>query len=242
MINLLTSVTSNFLCFGAPFLFLALGAWGISMLFWEEKIKVAYIPFMNNQMGSFIFTSVLLLLPILGCIAGIYLSSAKLLAPEQFDEDWVLLPESRQHINKLRAADFYTVYAETTDGQLISCYYASKNEHDCWSEISKIPEIKEGNKCFAPPAPPLHVKVTDIILFENCIVYAGAESYNTSRYILSNDGKVYRSNYDDTEILPPSMQWKRNLFPITGLIVGLIIATMIVRANQKKNTLMAASG
>jgi hypothetical protein len=197
---------------------------------------------MNNHVGSFIFMSALLLLPILGCIAGIYLSSSKLLAPGQFDEDWVLLPESRQHINKLWAADFYTVYAETADGQLISCYYASKNEYDCWNEISKIPKIKERDKCFAPPAPPPHVKVKDTILFENCILYAGAESYNTSRYILSNEGKVYRSNYDDTGILPPSIQWKRNLFPIAGLIVGLIIAMITVRANQKRNTLMAASG
>lgn len=152
------------------------------------------------------------------------------------------MPESHQRITKLRAADFYTIYAETTDGQLISCYYASKNEHDCWQRISKIPEIKEGDKCFGFPAPPQHVNVIDKMQFENCVVFAGMENINTSRFILSDDGKIYRSNYDDTGILPPSMQWKRKLFPKAGLIVGLIIATIVVVANHKKNAFMAASG
>lgn len=224
-------------CCSTPFLFLGVGIWGA----WKEHFKITYIPFMNNRLGSFILAEILLLIPISGLSVGFLLASAITPTQRVTNSNWVLLPKSSQRISNLRAADFYIIYAETIDGKLVSCYYQSADDYDCWREVWRIPKINKGDVCFGFPDPPAGIKVIDKIRFEDCMVFAGMEDINESNYVLSDDGRVYRSSYG-IGTLPPSKSNWRDLLPIAGLLTGLIIDFKVIELNKKKNTFTATSG
>lgn len=120
-----------FLCCGIPFFFTALGLWYVGVMYWPDHFKITYIPSLDNEVGSFIFAVIVLLIVILGCCTGFLLQPIVTSAFETSEEGWVLLEKPPQAIKTLRAADFYNIYAETIDGQILSCYYESVYDTNC---------------------------------------------------------------------------------------------------------------
>ena len=101
-----------------------------------------------------IYTAIVLPLLIFGCCAGSLAPFILEKLLEKSYDGWILLKSPPENIKRLRAANFYTVYAETNDGKLISCRYESTLDFDCWNEVSEIPKIEETDKCYDfPPAP-----------------------------------------------------------------------------------------
>lgn len=221
----------------------AFGFWGVVALFWKEHFRITYISCLDNNWGSFLFSTVILFMPFFGWFVGSSLLSTITFVLEKPNDGWVLLQNTRQDIRSLQAADFYTVYAETKDGKLISCRYESVYDYDCWNDVSQISEIRKGDKCYDFPAPPFGINVEDRIDVEDCITFAGRLSISRSSYILSDNGQVYRNSYGSPSLIPPYQVIKRQaLFSTAGLIVGLIIARKIMTANKKKNSLAITSG
>jgi hypothetical protein len=232
---------------GIPFFFIALGLWFVGTSYWPNQFKITYVPFLNNEIGSFLFAVVVLLIPILGCCTGYLLLPKVTSAFEMSEEGWVLLEKPPQDIKTLRAADFHTVYGETIDGQLISCYYESAYDNNCWREVSELPEIRAYGNCsgwnVSFPEPPSSVNIIDRIDIKDCMTFAGMEDLNTSSYVLSDDNQVYQNSYGSSSLLPPPKLIQMEcLFSAVGLTVGLLVVFRVMSINKRRNTHKTKSG
>jgi hypothetical protein len=183
-------------------------------------------------------------LVIIGCCVGPIASSILEIYLETSYNGWVLLKSPPQNISKLQAADFYTVYAETIDGKLISCRYSSIYNNDCWNEISNIPNIKETDKCYDLPAPPPEIHSAGRIDFGACIPFAGEESTSFSSYILSDNGQVYRLSTGDPALITIFFRSILIKLLCSSIIIaiGLIVASKIMVLVNKINTSATQSG
>ena len=83
---------------------------------------------------------VMIALPILGCCLGYFLSYQPFFQEPELD-GYISLGSPPQEVKTLRAAEFYTVYIETVDGTLYSCYRASPYDRQCWIEVTQIPDL-----------------------------------------------------------------------------------------------------
>lgn len=233
-------------CFVIPFFAIVFILWFVGTSKWPEQFQITYIPLLNNQVGSFVFTTVVLLIPILGCCTGFLLVPTSLF--EVAEEGWVLLEKPPYPIKSLRAASFDTVYVEMTDGRLMSCYYGSAYDVQCWQEVSEMPDIPE-HQCYNRtttstfPEPPSSINVTDRIDLEDCMTFAGMGGHrNTSSYVLSDEGQVYQKTQGDPFLIPPLGLIRMGcIFSITGLIVGLLIVFGLMTVNKRRNKLKIIS-
>jgi hypothetical protein len=189
-----------------------------------------------------IYTAIVLPLLIFGCCAGSLAPFVLEKSLEKSYDGWVLLKSPPENIKRLQAANFYTIYAETNDGKLISCRYESALDFDCWNEVSEIPKIEETDKCYDFPSTPSKIRQIDRIDFGACIPFAGMEGYSFSSYVLSDDGQVYLYSVGSPSIISLKFIRTQILFSLAGSIIGLVFAFIIVVIYKKKNTFMAASG
>lgn len=222
------------------FLLTAASIWVLGTKFWPARFQITYVPFLNNEVGSFLFAVVVLVIPVLGCCAGGSLLPEITSVFEMSEGGWVLLEKPPQQIKLLRAAEFHTIYAETIDGQLIACYHGSAYDTDCWRKISQIPDTIE-YKCYNWigdfPEPPSSVNVIDRIDVEGCITFAGMDDTNISSYVLSDEGDVYQKAQGDPSLIPPPGLIRMLCFlSMMGLIVGLLIVFGLMTVNKRQNT------
>lgn len=230
-------------CIGIPFLLIAAGLWIQGTQSWPDYFNVTYIPFLNNWLGSFIFTVALLLLPILGCSVGYLVLVGVTSIFETSEEGWIALEKSPQDIEILLEAEFYTVYVQTKDGRLLSCHYESPYDKDCWVEIFHIPEFYEFNKCpewrggnFAKPLS--SISVVDRIDVDACVSFAGIDDRYTSSFILSDKGRVYMYSVGDPYFFSaPNSGGMVCGFSAAGLIMGLIAVIGLIATNNRQNIL-----
>jgi len=233
-------------CCGVPFFFIALGLWYVGVTYWPDHFRITYVPFLNNELGNFLVAVTVLLILTLGCFAGFLLQPVATSATEVTEEGWVLLAKSPQEIKTLRAADFFTVFAETIDGQLIACYYESAYDNDCWYEVSQIPdtiESKCGNWRGKFSEPPSSINVIERIDIENCYTFAGMDSINISSYVLSDEGQVYQNTYGNPSFFPPAgLVRMQCFFSVLGLIVGFLIILGLMSVNKRRNMYKTKTG
>lgn len=143
-----------------------------------------------------------------------------------------------EKIEKLVAAEFYTVYVRTIDGSLYSCYWESPGDTQCWVKVEEVPNLaifpcgngKDSNQGKTILAPlPSSSEVIDFLQVEYCGTWAGRTERSEFDYFLVDTGEVLQWSYDRFHMLPPpSITQKMYLAVGLGLFVGLIIDTAVI--------------
>lgn len=179
--------------------------------------------------GLLILILAILLLPCISCYGGLVFSDA--IHPEI--PEWRHLGKPPSEINRLMAADFSTIYVETVDKKIYSCYWASPLDINCWKEIEKVPEILFSGRCIpgeAPNAPlPPEENIKDKILFEYCGSFAGNTNYSIFAYYLLEDGTVTQWGRDEFHLfnLPSYVCIALTAALIFGMTAYLVIVVSI---------------
>jgi hypothetical protein len=170
-----------------------------------------------NKYLVFGFAVLLVLVaPIIGCVGGYWLygrdvDSARI---------WRSLGKPPAPIARLVDAEFDTVYVQTVQGDIFSCYRASQYDIDCWTKVTFVPQVSRGpcaldHPTLAPPPPLPPVEVLDI---NYCHRFGRSEF----KYILLADGTVMQWIYDDFHwTLPPQQAQRFNRKVFAGTCLGL---------------------
>lgn len=140
---------------------------------------------------------------------------------------WRSLGSPPQPIVRIQAADFYTVYVQTINGQLFSCYRASRFDQQCWTAIEAIPLVETGGCSGIQPtiAPPPSAAVRQRLDTDWCWRF-GRSQYS---YVLLTDGTIMQWVYDDYHAsIAPTMERDFKRFIILGTLGGFLIGMIFI--------------
>jgi hypothetical protein len=172
---------------------------------------------MNTPLLIVVFT-------LFGCSVGLVLP---FLREYELDSHWRSLGTPPAMPEKLLAADFHTVYVQTIDQQIYSCYRESRRDQRCWIPITAVPYIEPGGCASDQPqnAPLPPIEVIEQIYVSFC------DRFNRSEftYALGRDGTVMQwvdDNYHGNA--PPAVARERNQLLLWGLGSGFTLGLMVV--------------
>jgi hypothetical protein len=168
--------------------------------------------------------SILIIFMLLGCSGGLLLSHSR---EYELRSQWRSLGMPPVRPEKLLAADFYTVYVQTSDQQIYSCYRASRLDQRCWILITAVPPIEPGGCASDQPqnAPPPPVEPIQQIYVSFC------DRFNRSEftYVLGRDGTVMQWVDDRYHAnLPPVAQQDQNKLLLWGIGSGFTVGLVLV--------------
>lgn len=128
---------------------------------------------------------------ILGGVAGYWLYTFQFEPETGLPNTWQDLGSPPVEIEHLITARTNTIYAQTNDGRIFSCYNEEQYERDCWNVVETIP--KEGLGPCPDPAwgiPPEPDEVIDRVVMHHCIASPVYEGDHVFAYVLLADGTV----------------------------------------------------
>jgi len=171
-------------------------------------------------------------LPIISCCIGsiIYRPTPPVsdeTIPNYVIDGWVSLGYPPQKAKKLLGSDSYTVYVETIDEKIYSCYRESPYDVECWVEVANLPDPIQPSCGFSGsyPSVPKSIQVIDKLEAEYCTTVAGQTDRWVFVYLLTDDGEVFQNGYDFSDLWFPA-GLSRVIFQ--GALLGLLIGCVIV--------------
>ena len=124
----------------------------------------------------------------LGCILGLILHNY---GSEPY-KSWKNLGAPPIAIKKLLVADKDTIYVQSTDDRIFSCYRATQYDQDCWSQVDSFSPVWEDDPSCLPldDIPPEPEGIIDRLINRRCIDSPVLRANEISVYILLRDGTV----------------------------------------------------
>lgn len=170
------------------------------------------------------FLSGCLLTPILalaGCIFGYgwYLHD---LEPV---DTWKSLGTPIDQVSHLLAARTSTIYVQTNEGKILSCYRESQYDRSCWKLVDAIPEDDLGSSPYplSSPIPPLPNEVIESLAVQYDIDSPVYEGHHIFAYLLLSDGAVMQWISEPIGWFPPPNQFTRLTFKsLGGSCIGVL--------------------
>jgi hypothetical protein len=107
---------------------------------------------------------------------------------------WRRLPPPPAPLKQIIAANYFTVYATTTDGKILGCYRESRLDVHCWFEVNQLPEMApdwQHDGYFESPPSGIHVVQTYQIDYP-----AGRDDRSAFSYVIDEDGQVWQWGYE----------------------------------------------
>ena len=152
-----------------------------------ESSEVNTTQRMNSGNRTTILVSGCFLIPllaILGGIAGYWLYTYGL-EPE-LPNTWQDLGSPPIEIKRLLEVDTTTIYVQTIDDRIFSCYHETQYNQDCWNEVDSIPSVWEDNPSCLPidNIPPDPEGVIDRMAKQHCIDSPAYTGNHMFAYIL----------------------------------------------------------
>jgi hypothetical protein len=144
---------------------------------------------LNNSIQVLIAGCILLPgFTILGCILGWMVYRYDL---EPY-KAWKNLGVPPAEIKDLLVADKDTIYIQSTDGRIFSCYRATQYDQDCWNQVDTISPVWEDEPSCPPidDIPPEPAGVIDRLVNRRCIDSPVLRANEISVYLLLTDGTV----------------------------------------------------
>jgi hypothetical protein len=177
---------------------------------------------LNNSTKTLI--SGCILLPgftMLGCILGLMVYRYDL---EPY-KAWRNLGSPPAEIKELLVADNDTIYVQTTDSRIFSCYRATQYDQDCWNQVDSISQVWEDDPS-CPPVdyiPPEPDGVIDRLINRRCINSPVLTANEISLYILLADGTVMQWISDPVGVNQMDQFYKKVFMGcITGVFFGVM--------------------
>lgn len=143
---------------------------------------------------------------------------------------WVDLGSPPALIKHLLAADTTTIYVQTIDGRIFSCYRESPYDQDCWKERVSPPTAWEDDSSCPSPAnmPEEPDGVIERLDNRHCIDSPVHEGNHWFSYILLNNGSVMQWISDPISWFGPPNQSSQFFLKVCGGgIIGLLIGAAI---------------
>ena len=186
--------------------------------------------------GQAILLSVFIIIPffgVSGCVTAFSLFKDK---PEQYDA-WVNLGSPPAKVEHLLAADTATIYVQTTDDRIFSCYRESNYDQDCWNEVNSIPPVWEDQPECRPldNMPQEPDGVIERLNNRHCIDSPAYDGNHWFSYILLTDGTVMQWISEPIGWFGPpnvSNRFFLKLFggTIVGFLVGIVVSLYVFRS------------
>lgn len=134
----------------------------------------------------------ILILASFGGILGYALGNAWFLNDLEPINTWKSLGAPQGQVIHLLAARDSTVFVETADNKIYSCYRESKYDSDCWNLVDTIPDDLLFQQPFnlQEPIPPIHEKVIDSLVVRYAQPGPSGWPDHVFAYVLIADGSV----------------------------------------------------
>ena len=142
-------------------------------------------------------------------------------------DTWKSLGAPPSQVIHLLSAHDSTVYVQTIDHKIYSCYHESQYDRSCWNRVDTIPEDSLGPKPypFQSPIPPISDKVLESLAVRYAPPGLADDGPYIFAYALLSDGTVIQWFSDSLGWFPPPNQLIRFILKTLG---GFIIGSLIV--------------
>ncbi|MCB9079395.1 MAG: hypothetical protein H6631_17475 [Anaerolineaceae bacterium] len=163
-----------------------------------------------------------------GCFLGYQLGQYGL----EDNDTWQDLGAPPETIERLAAVHTVTVYVETSEGKIFSCYRESLYDYNCWNEIEAIPPGLDLGVCPQPvygmPSEP--GDVVDRLIAHHCLDAPLYKGDHVFAYLLLADGRVMQWVSEPMGLWPPLGQLGQLVLKtFGGCLAGMIIALFFWR-------------
>jgi hypothetical protein len=182
----------------------------------------------SKQTAILISLSAFVVLAILFSVIGLNIGFNSYQDSLENNDNWKSLGSPPAKTEHLLAARTATIYVQTNDGRIFSCYRESQYDQSCWNEVDLVPHDDELGDCSNPVTgiPPEPSGVVDRLIRHHCMdspVYSGDHVF---AYILLSDGTVMQ--WISQPIGPPPNEFRQLVQKTTGgSLIGLISSIIV---------------
>lgn len=165
---------------------------------------------------------------LIGCLFGYVLT----FADKDPDDTWISLGTPPGKATRLLAANSSTIYVQSGNGMIYSCYRESKYDLSCWNPVEVIPEdYLEPSTPYPlqPPIPPVLEDIRESLAVRYSMDTPVYEGDHIFAYILLGDGTVKQWVSETIGWIPPHNQFVVFLEKtVGGLCVGSLIYPFVI--------------